>query len=121
MPIDSGYEKIDFRNIDDQLLSTFLLILDESSVTKAAERLEATQSSVNHSLGKLRSFLGDPLFIRSGQAMLPAGPLDVPELLTSIHFGFAMNSKQTFAARTTKVALRQGVAAGSGLITSVIQ
>ena len=64
-------KKIDFTNIDDQLLSTFLLILEELSVTKAAERLGVTQSSVSHSLGRLRSFLGDPLFIRSGQAMLP--------------------------------------------------
>ncbi len=64
-------KKIDFRHIDDQLLCTFLLLLEESSVTKTAERLGVTQSSVSHALGRLRLFLDDPLFIRSGQAMLP--------------------------------------------------
>ena len=30
-----------------------------------------TQSSVSHSLGRLREFFNDPLFIRSGQMFLP--------------------------------------------------
>lgn len=64
-------KKIDFKTVDGQLLSTFLLVLEESSVTKAAERLGVTQSSVSHSLARLRSFIGDPLFVRSGQSMLP--------------------------------------------------
>lgn len=64
-------KKIHFSNVDDQLLVTFLFVLEESSVTRAAERLGVTQSSVSHSLARLRLFLGDKLFIRSGQSMLP--------------------------------------------------
>lgn len=37
----------------------------------AAERLEVTQSTVSHSLSKLRKILGDPLFVRSGQGLTP--------------------------------------------------
>jgi DNA-binding transcriptional LysR family regulator len=64
-------KKIDIRSVDGQLLSTFLLVLEESSVTRAAERLGVTQSSVSHSLGRLRSVFDDPLFVRSGQSLLP--------------------------------------------------
>ncbi|MBG6203659.1 DNA-binding transcriptional LysR family regulator [Labrenzia sp. EL_13] len=63
--------KIDFHNLDGQILRTFLAILEESSVSRAAERLEVTQSAVSHTLSKLRLILGDPLFVRSGQGLTP--------------------------------------------------
>lgn len=63
--------KIDFQKLDGHLLRTFLTILEEESVTLAAERLGVTQSTVSHSLNKLRTILGDPLFIRSGQGLSP--------------------------------------------------
>ncbi|WP_425045238.1 LysR family transcriptional regulator [Primorskyibacter sp. S87] len=64
-------KNIDYRSIDGQLLRTFLVVLGEGSVTKAAEQLGVTQSSVSHSLGRLREFFNDPLFVRSGQQFLP--------------------------------------------------
>ncbi|MEL7525462.1 MAG: LysR family transcriptional regulator [Pseudomonadota bacterium] len=63
--------KIDFLNLDGQILRTFLVILEESSVSRAAERLDVTQSAVSHTLAKLRQILGDPLFVRSGQGLTP--------------------------------------------------
>lgn len=62
---------IDFRSVDGQLLLTFLMVLEENSVTKAARRLGVTQSSVSHALARLRVFFGDPLFVRSGQSLQP--------------------------------------------------
>ncbi|MGX9353992.1 LysR family transcriptional regulator [Roseobacteraceae bacterium S113] len=59
----------DFERLDGQLLRTFLMILEESSVSLAAERLGVTQSTVSHALNKLRTILGDPLFVRSGQGL----------------------------------------------------
>ena len=61
----------DFKKLDGQLLRTFLTILEESSVSLAAERLGVTQSTVSHALNKLRAILGDPLFVRSGQGLTP--------------------------------------------------
>lgn len=61
----------DFYRLDGQLLRTFLTIVEESSVSLAAERLGVTQSTVSHSLNKLRAILGDPLFVRSGQGLTP--------------------------------------------------
>jgi len=75
--------KIDFHSLDGQILRTFLVILEESSVSRAAERLEVTQSAVSHTLAKLRQILGDPLFVRSGQGLTPtetALSLKVPVL-----------------------------------------
>lgn len=63
--------KIDFTDLDGKVLRTFLIILEESSVSKAADRLHVTQSAVSHTLSKLRAVLGDPLFVRSGQGLTP--------------------------------------------------
>ncbi|MEX3008288.1 LysR family transcriptional regulator [Hoeflea sp. TYP-13] len=57
--------------LDGNILRTFLVILEESSVSRAADRLDVTQSAVSHTLAKLRRILGDPLFIRSGQGLTP--------------------------------------------------
>lgn len=43
------------------------MVLDELSISRAAERLEVTQSAVSHTLDKLRIAMGDPLFVRSGR------------------------------------------------------
>lgn len=63
--------EIDFHQLDGHILRTFLVILEESSVSRAAERLEVTQSAVSHTLAKLRRIFGDPLFVRSGQGLTP--------------------------------------------------
>ena len=41
------------------------------SVTRAADRLNVTQSAVSHQLRELEDRLGTPLFVRSGRRMLP--------------------------------------------------
>jgi DNA-binding transcriptional LysR family regulator len=58
-------------SLDGNILRTFLILLEESSVTLAAERLDLTQSAVSHALAKLRATIGDPLFVRSGQGLTP--------------------------------------------------
>lgn len=60
-------KEIDFLALDGKSLRTFLVVLEELSVSKAAERLGVTQSAVSHILDKLRLALGDPLFVRSGR------------------------------------------------------
>lgn len=62
---------LDFDDLDGHILKCFLAILEESSVSRAANRLGVTQSAVSHTLAKLRSILGDPLFVRSGQGLTP--------------------------------------------------
>lgn len=64
-------KKIDYLSVDGRLLKTFLTVLDESSVTQTARRMGVRQSTISHALGRLRSLFDDPLFVRSGNALLP--------------------------------------------------
>lgn len=57
--------------MDGQLLLTFLYVLEDCSVTRASERMGVTQSTVSHSLTKLRAFFQDQLFVRSGNSLIP--------------------------------------------------
>ncbi len=61
----------DFMALDGRSLRSFLAVLDEGSVSKAAVRLGVTQSAVSHLLDKLRLVLGDPLFVRAGRGIAP--------------------------------------------------
>lgn len=62
---------IDVRGIDLNLLVALEVLLSERNVTQAARRCGVTQSSMSHSLARLRELLGDPVLVRSGRAMLP--------------------------------------------------
>jgi len=64
--------KIDYLSLDGRLLQLFLVVLEEKSVTVAAERLNITQSAVSHSLDKLRVIFDDALFIRAGRGITPS-------------------------------------------------
>jgi DNA-binding transcriptional LysR family regulator len=61
--------KIDYLGLDGNTLRTFLTVLEEMSVSRAAERLDVTQSAVSHTLDKLRVIFGDPLFVRIGRGI----------------------------------------------------
>ncbi len=64
-------KNIDFLNLDGRSLRTFVVVLEEQSVSRAAARLGVTQSAVSHLLDKLRLALGDPLFVRAGRGIVP--------------------------------------------------
>ncbi|SBS29671.1 HTH-type transcriptional regulator YidZ [Vibrio toranzoniae] len=57
--------------IDFNLLLTLQLLLQEQSVTKAAKKLNVTPSSVSKSLGKLRDWFDDPLFVNTPHGLKP--------------------------------------------------
>lgn len=63
--------KIDHLELDGHALRTFLTVLEEESVTRAAGRLGVSQSAVSHTLDKLRVVFGDPLFVRAGRGIEP--------------------------------------------------
>ena len=62
---------IDHLGLDGYTLRTFLTVLDETSVSRAAERLGVSQSAVSHTLEKLRTIFEDPLFVRVGRGIEP--------------------------------------------------
>ena len=62
--------KIDYLDISGRMLRLFLIVYEEQSVTKAAERLNIGQSAVSHMLEKWRAITGDPLFVRAGRGII---------------------------------------------------
>jgi DNA-binding transcriptional LysR family regulator len=62
-------QSFDHLSLDGHTLRTFLMVLDEMSVSRAAEQLGVTQSTVSHTLDKLRAALGDQLFVRYGRGI----------------------------------------------------
>lgn len=57
--------------LDLNLLAVLDAMFREGSVTKAAKELGLTQSAMSHALNRLRAFFDDPLFVKSGSAMVP--------------------------------------------------
>ncbi|WP_461516986.1 LysR family transcriptional regulator [Porticoccus sp.] len=57
--------------IDLNLLVALQVLIEEQSVTRAAERLYITQPAMSKTLQRLRELFDDPLFIRSGRGLIP--------------------------------------------------
>ncbi len=58
-------------DVDLNLLVVFHAMAEHQSVTRAAEALALSQPATSAALARLRLLLGDPLFVKSGQAMRP--------------------------------------------------
>lgn len=58
------------RQLDLNLLLALDLLIEEASVTQAAEKLNMSQSAMSHALKRLRSLLDDPILIRSSQRQM---------------------------------------------------
>ncbi|MGC3983272.1 MAG: LysR family transcriptional regulator [Pseudorhodoferax sp.] len=57
--------------IDLNLFAVFDAIYRERGITAAARQLHLSQPAVSHALARLRELLGDPLFERQGNVMIP--------------------------------------------------
>ncbi|MEV4561690.1 LysR family transcriptional regulator [Kitasatospora sp. NPDC049285] len=57
--------------MDLNLLPVLDALLQEHSVTRAAERLGTSPAAVSRSLARLRRAVGDPLLVRAGQGLVP--------------------------------------------------
>ncbi|GAA3961486.1 LysR family transcriptional regulator [Allohahella marinimesophila] len=63
--------KTNIDRFDLNLLTVFVAIYSEGSITAAANTLHLSQSAISHALNRLREQLGDELFQRSGRSMSP--------------------------------------------------
>lgn len=61
----------DIRTLDLNLLKTLDALLEERSVTRAADRLGFTQPAVSGMLTRLRDSFDDPLFVRTQRGIVP--------------------------------------------------
>lgn len=84
----------DHLELDGHALRLFLAVLEEGSVTAAAERLGVTQSAVSHNLTKLRRIMRDPLFTKSGRGIVATA--HAQSLATQARF--LLDQMQAFAS-----------------------
>ncbi|ANW23244.1 HTH-type transcriptional regulator YidZ [Vibrio coralliilyticus] len=63
--------KKSLARLDLNLLFTLQLLLQELSVSRAAKKLNVTPSTVSKSLGKLRDWFDDPLFVKTPTGLAP--------------------------------------------------
>ncbi len=61
----------DLARVDLNLLLALQVLLEERSVSRAAERLNITQPAMSKTLSRLRSTFDDPLFTRSSRSIQP--------------------------------------------------
>ncbi|WP_039914496.1 LysR family transcriptional regulator [Cellvibrio mixtus] len=107
----------DIKNIDLNLLKALDALLDERSVTRAAERLSLTQPAMSGMLTRLRESFNDPLFVRSQRGIVPtqralelAGPVkqvlaEIAMLLTPAEFD-PFTARMTLSIAATDYALQ---------------
>jgi len=72
---------MNLATLDLNLLRILSALLQEKSTVKAGVRVGLSQPAVSAALGRLREALGDPLFVRQGQRMVPtefAKSLELP-------------------------------------------
>jgi DNA-binding transcriptional LysR family regulator len=62
---------VNLASVDMNLLKALHALLETRSVSRAAIRLNVTQSAVSHSLRRLRAQFDDPLLVRDGSEMAP--------------------------------------------------
>lgn len=68
------------KHFDLNLLRVFITVCRAGSFSKAAEELDLTQSSVSNAINRLKSTVGEALFIRVGRGVKPtAGALSLYE------------------------------------------
>ncbi|MFK8050464.1 MAG: LysR family transcriptional regulator [Halioglobus sp.] len=78
-----------FKTLDLNLLVALDALLDEQSVTRAAERVHVSQPAMSAALARLREHLNEPLFVQHGKTMIPTAAAlrmkePLKELLQSI-------------------------------------
>ena len=110
---------MDLRRYDLNLLVTLEALLDEGSVTRAAARLNLSQSAVSAALDRLRKLFADPLLVRAGNRMEPTpfakrlqGPIKTA--LASVSLALALPQK--FDPAKAKLHARWGLSDYVGLI-----
>jgi DNA-binding transcriptional LysR family regulator len=97
------------RQLDLNLLVALDVLITEASVTKAAERLNMSQSAMSHALKRLRAILNDDILIRTSREM-EVTPYArqisdrVHQILTEI--GLTLLSKEIFNPATAQETFR---------------
>ncbi len=102
----------DLSRIDLNLLTVFLVLYREASVTRTAEVLHLGQPAISGALKRLRQMFNDPLFVRGARGMQPTSRAealmaDTQPLMENLHT--AIFGARTFLPATAKLTFRLGM------------
>ncbi|MEP1610312.1 MAG: LysR family transcriptional regulator [Roseobacter sp.] len=64
-------DNFDIFRIDGHTLRVFLTVFETCSVSRAAEVFDLNQSTISHTIDKMRVAVRDPLFVKSGRGITP--------------------------------------------------
>src|SRR5215469_6195992 len=99
---------MNIKTIDLNLLVVFHSLMTERSVTKAASSVGLSQPAVSNALARLRSHLGDKLFVRSRRTMVPTPrALELaPEIAAALNHLRAALQPSGFSPESSKATFR---------------
>jgi DNA-binding transcriptional LysR family regulator len=95
---------INLSRVDLNLLVVLHTILEEGGVSRAATKLNLTQSTVSHALARLRAEFGEELFARQGRTLVPTAltkSLQVPLAQALQSLGAVLATASRFDPRRT--------------------
>lgn len=100
---------MDIRSVDLNLLPVLDALLRHRSATLAARELNMSQSALSTALGRLRTLLGDELFVRTGRGLRPTARASelaepVAEIIERVRDRVLQSS--TFDPQTARVEFR---------------
>ena len=64
-------ESFDLFRLDGHTLRVFASVCETGSVSRTAEAFDLNQSTISHTLDKIRTAVRDPLFVKSGRGITP--------------------------------------------------
>ncbi|MEM9708983.1 MAG: LysR family transcriptional regulator [Pseudomonadota bacterium] len=64
-------QNFDLFRLDGHTLRVFCSVCETGSVSRTAELFDLNQSTISHTIEKMRSAVGDPLFVKSGRGITP--------------------------------------------------
>ena len=97
---------MDFRRIDVNLLVAFDAMVSEANVSRAAPRLHRSQSTLSHTLARMRATSGDPILVRQVRDMEAT-----PQALAAMPEGRSIRNDSNGIRRWVRDRIFQGVVA----------
>jgi DNA-binding transcriptional LysR family regulator len=97
-------KSIDLAAVDLNLLVAFEALMEQRSVSRAADQLQIGQPAMSAALGRLRVLFEDELFVRMGRQMQPTlrAQAIAPDILTALqHIRRTLGSSQAFDPATS--------------------
>jgi DNA-binding transcriptional LysR family regulator len=103
--------ELHLRSLDLNLILALDALLEERSVTRAAQRVGITQSAMSHALARLRAVTGDALLVRTGSGLVAtarAEELGPPIRRALEGVATALRPPQVFDPKTAERRIRIG-------------